>query len=384
MNNANFLPHSRLCSRRLLKAVSIICLGLLSACEPKPIPLTAQEKLHMNSLTQPITTRCLGRFLVDLPTSFVLSPVQKIVIEGVEIELTPMPQTQFTDLLNRRKLELDKAQLFGKIRYPALHETHAIAGDDGIGLIFDRTEDEVSGSRAARTLELHAWKNGYAVMATINATDTRFPEHINDKGIQELGTDTPEKLAHLLALYKRTEGRADTDAPNGQGVCFPNGMVRGAATDQENLQINYRMTGTPDVSISFTSLSDIREKTDLLDRSADIQSWLKEKHGYAIRKGKVNGQLNSAQEWLMGFKEPNEVARQSFTLEANSKTGSAQAPVVVFDLDAGARFAEPYPLSEEVQERLRTPLTKTTINESEAIALWDLIAPTLRLRPGAL
>lgn len=369
--------------RRFVIFVLAAGLNLLSACQPKTIPLTEQEKRHMTTLTETITTRCLGRYLVDLPKGFVLmlNPLHRIVIDGVEMEIEAMNESQFSAILQRRATELANAKQMVKPYYPMLHETYPISGNDGVGSVFNRAESDAGRDRVGRMLELRAWKNGYAIAATVKASDSRFPEDANDKGIQALGTDVPEKLARLLDIYKRTQGRADTDIPTVQGVCIPNGIVLGPATDKEHLDINYYLDGTPDVGIEFHSLSDIGPDTELLDRGAAIERSLKKKHGYTLRKGHVRGQLDTAQEWLISYKPPAELAYQSFTLEANSKAGSAMAPLIVFDFGAGSRIAEE-PLSLDAVA-VRKPLAKATLSESEALALWDVMVPTLRPRPGA-
>jgi hypothetical protein len=357
-------------------------LSLLSACQPKITPLTEQEKQHMSTVTEHMSTRCLGRYLVDLPTGFILNPIQRIEIEGIELAVEPMTRVKFEMALQQRTAMLTNAKQMVKPYYPMLQETYPISGNDEIGTVFNRAESDGTRVRAGRTLELHAWKNGYAITANVNATDSRFPEYADDKGVQAMAIDVPEKLAHLLAVYQRTQGRADTEVPNGQGVCFPNGLVRGPATDQEHLDISYYLDGTPDVSFEFHSLSDIGpEDTELLDRSAAIEQSIKNKNGYTLRKGHVRGQLEGAQEWLMTYKPLDEIAYQSFTLEANSKTGSAAAPLIVLDFGVGSRIPEA-PLSLE-EVAVRKPLSKATFSESEAIALWDAVMPTLRPRPGA-
>ncbi|NMM25686.1 MAG: hypothetical protein HHJ12_00015 [Glaciimonas sp.] len=369
-------------ARFLTTGILALVLSVLCACESKIIPLTEQEKQHMTTFTEHMTTRCLGRYLVDLPASFILNPIQRIEIEGVEIQIEPMTKLQFSMMLKDRATGLANTTIGVRPEYPMLQETYPISGNDDLGSVFNRAESDSNGSRGGRMLELHAWKNGYAITANVKATDTRFPEYAGDKGIQAMEIDVPEKLALLLAVYQRTQGRADTEVPNGQGVCFPNGLVRGPATDQEHLDISYYLGGAPDVSFEFHSLSDIGpEDTELLDRGAAIEGSLKAKHGYTLRKGHVRGQLEGAQEWLIGYKPLDEIAYQSFTLEANSKTGSAMAPLIVLDFGVGSRIPEA-PLSLE-EVAVRKPLSKATLSESEAIALWDVVVPTLRPRPGA-
>jgi Tle cognate immunity protein 4 C-terminal domain/Tle cognate immunity protein 4 N-terminal domain len=360
----------------------VLTMGIsLAACQPKTYPLTEQEKQHMSTITEQLTTRCVGRYLVDLPTGFILNPIRRILIEGIEIDVEPMAKAKFDAVYRQRSVQLANAKQSAKPHFPVLHETNPISGSDETGAIFNRAESGSSG-RVGRTLELFAWKKGYTIIATLEAWDWRFPEYADKAGIRSIPPNVSEKLALLLDVYNRTQGRPDTEVPNGPGVCIPNGIVRGPATDTEQLDINYYLDGTNDVSFALHSLSNTGpEETELLDRSAAIESSLKQKNGYTLRKGRVRGKLEGAQEWLMTYKPDKEIAYQSFTLEANSKKGSAEAPLIVLDFGVGSRIVGPQLSLEELA--VRKPLLKATLSEAQAIALWDVVALTLRPRPGA-
>lgn len=366
-------------------AALAISLTILTACQPKIAPLTEEEKHHMTRLAATMTTRCLGRYLIDLPREIVLMPnsLQTIKVEDVEIKVEPMEKVKFAALLQQRATELANSKLNIDPQYPMLHETYPIKDSDGFGSIFNRAESAYgSAGRIRRTLELLGWKNGYVISANVQARDPRFPENTSkNKELLAMGSDVPKKLEHLLSVFRRVHGRADTEIPSVPGLCIPNGMVRGPASSKEHLLNNYYLKDSPDVSMTFHYLPGVGPDNELLDREDAIEQSLKEDNGYTIRKGHVRGQLPGAQEWLMGFKPADELPRQSFTFEANSKSGSATAPLVVLDFGAGSRIPEESLSLDQIATR--KPLSKVTLSESEAVALWDAIAPTIRPRPGA-
>ena len=58
-------------------------------------------------------------------------------------------------------------------------------------------------------------------------------------------------------------------------------------------------------------------------------------------------------------------------LEANSRIGSAQTPLVILEMDTGSE-----------NRVLRDPIDKAALTEGEAVAFWDVVSRTLRPRPN--
>ena len=61
--------------------------ALLVACSPQTTPMTPEEAKRVEALTAKMTTRCVGRFLLDLPAEFVLNSQSSTEIDGVKIEI---------------------------------------------------------------------------------------------------------------------------------------------------------------------------------------------------------------------------------------------------------------------------------------------------------
>jgi hypothetical protein len=378
MNKAIFL-------RRRIILAWLAALGtallLMIGCDRHIPPLTEEEKRQMSSISHSMTTRCLGRYLIDLPQDFELYPPSwhSSTIDGVKLAIEPMEQAAFQKSLQARTAELANAKMWRKPHFPMLHQTFSIDGKDGMGMVFDRAESD-AGYRLSRTLELRGWKSGYAIHAAVNATSHDFPEFSHDQSMKKrLEIDVPEKLQQLLSLYRRIHGRADTEVPTKPGLCIPYGFVEGPGSKGEAIDFGYVMKGTPDVSMNFHQLTNVGSDTTLLERYDQIDAMLARDSGFTIRKGHVKGQVPTAQEWLMCYKKPNEVMRQYFTLEANSKAPSVSMPLIVLDVNTGLRYRTSL---NDTSDPL--PMEKTTFNESQAIALWDAIVATLRPRPGAL
>ncbi|WP_434516415.1 hypothetical protein AB6Q56_07320 [Dechloromonas sp. ARDL1] len=67
---------------------------LMTACSPsfKVPEMTPEETSRLEALTQRMTTRCVGRYLIDLPEDFVLNPANPVTVEGIPIKVTPMTE----------------------------------------------------------------------------------------------------------------------------------------------------------------------------------------------------------------------------------------------------------------------------------------------------
>ena len=269
--------------------------------------------------------------------------------------------------------------LVGEDRHlPLLRKALPVPGP-AVGAVFDRAESDSSG-RMGRTLELLAWRDGFQIAASINATDTTFPEDADDSIAKQLRTDVPEKLAHLMNFFERTRGLADGEVPAEQGVCIANGFVRGPASEKEDVEISYQLKDAEDVYFTFHSMGDLKQENELLDRGAAIEANLKTVEGRTLRKGSRKLKGLDAQEWLLTRKD-EAVMLHDFTLEANSKTASATTPVLILDFLNGVRVPH-LPLTTEESATLK-PLPNATLTEAESVALWDAVTPSLRPRPGA-
>lgn len=365
-------PKSKLWSMRFAITGAFL---LLSACQPKMPTMKPEEAQRIATLTQQMTTRCVGRYLIDLPSQFVLNTSSITRIEGVSFASMPMSKAQFDLLLQRRRLELTNQRIDGE-QTPSLTDVKELSG--GGGLVFNRSRTGTN--PVLRAWELVAWSNGHQLIMTIDTRDMRY-EKPDAKDARK--TDVEEKLAHLLDLYARTSTRKDEVVPTVQGVCFANGFVEGTPTDEEWIDVYYHWQGTQDVYASFSSNSGIGPMgTTLPERADAIEKALVSENGATLRHGRrqVNGL--EFDEWL-SQRQPDEgeAVIYNVTAEMNSKGGNALQPLLVVGLISGDEH--PGPALTLEQFATAKPILKATLNAAETVALWDSISATLRLRPGA-
>ncbi|WP_396270980.1 T6SS immunity protein Tli4 family protein [Ideonella sp.] len=371
--------------------LSLVSLTALCACS-KPLPvMTPEESKAIQTLTADMRTRCVGRYLVDLPQRFVLNPWSRteFVIDLEEIKVTqivPMSRARF-----ETELEVFKAQMRGNMKPPkdptvAFVQGQYIPRGTEAGLIVDRAKGDVDDRQmppAFRQLEAIAWKAGYLLRAHIAAFNPKLSR--SDHGNRQ--SDVPEKLELLQSVLERLRGRDDLEIPTEPGVCFANGFLMGPAnaSQHEWLEIYHHLDAAPDVYTDIRQISKLKQDTHLLERGDAIEPALKKAKGHTVRKGMAQAQIPGAQEWLRtGMHEFNQFLAQDFALEANSKSGKSSAPFFSLGLSNGFFIPKPVRPEDELEEAAtRKPLPKATFSEAQVLALWDAIVPTLRPRPGA-
>jgi len=362
---------------------SLLALALtlgVAGCQPSLPPLTPQEQATMQTLTHAMTPRCIGRYLIDLPASMVPSGWGGLKAQGVNIEVAPLNESLFRWRYEQREAELRAAHLDAHPDQPVLKEIIPLRG--AIGGIFNRSEN--GGSNGSRTLELHAWRDGYAIKMWVNAADSRYPEYKDDLLSAQIGTDVPQKQALLLDVFARIRGRADNEIPSEQGLCFHGGFVQGPATDEENLDMDYVFTDMPDVSISIHNNSNLVSENTLLDRGKDIDANLRIADGHTLRKGKRQSHDGLAfDEWLMEANTDDHVKATCSRWKpiAGSVAPRRRCSISIFKTASDSTrptSARPAPCLWTVRRRWPKPRSP----KGRLFPLWDAITDTLRPRPN--
>jgi Tle cognate immunity protein 4 C-terminal domain/Tle cognate immunity protein 4 N-terminal domain len=363
----------------LLVAVSLVS---ISACQAKTTPMTNNDTQREEKLIARMTTRCIGRHLIDLPEAFVLNSEDATEVDGVKLKVLPMNKTAFDLLLASREAELQREHMDAQPKNPFLKSVIPLNADS-LGKVFDR--GEATGTLdVSRTLELWGWRQNFKIEASIKATDASDPKYATHSYWKSGQNDKPAKLAQLLRVFEQVRGRAQTEVPTEPGLCIANGFVKGPANPKEQTYIPFHLEGMPDVFFGFHSKTNVREKDTLLERSADIEKQSKEAGAVTVRKGKraLNGV--AAEEWLWRGTTTSHVKGTLFMLLANETVADPTKPKIELDFYNGYRIPRPA-LSDEEKRRLGlySELTKASLTEAEALAIWDKATATLRPRPNA-
>lgn len=366
-----------------LRSLFLILIATLVAFPTKAAPMTPEEAKRIDTISANVITRCVGRYLIDLPESFVLNSESTTDIEGVSVKVEPREKILFEQMLEARQVVLSREHMNGKPDLPRLKQTTSLPRGSS-GLVFNRTQDTAS-LDLARTLELKAWLNGFQISMQINAIDASDPKYATDSYWKARGNETPRKLALLLAVYERVSGRKDTEIPGVPGLCIPNGFVAGASREDQETDAVYHLAGAPDVWFGISSSDEIKEDESLFQRASGVERAIRDGGSKTLRKSKRTIHGQPYEEWLVGdVPGSDQVKGSRFMLNGNETRTVPEQPFIEFKLLNGKRIPTPE-LSMEEKDRLGLykALPKATLSEAEALAIWDKVSATLRPRPGA-
>lgn len=328
----------------------------------------------MNAITEKMIPRCFGRYLIDLPESFVLNTEGGQEIDGVTIDIKAQSETEFRQALEARKRVLESETLLVGPKTATLKEIVALPNRRGV--IFDRAENHFD--NVFRILELMDWRDGYQIKMQIDALDSSFT---NPDDSKEIPTTTPEKLAALLKVYHRTQPRGD-DIPSGQGTCILNGFVTGPASSDESLRFFYHLKDVDDVYFTLATLSGPRDADTLLDRMKFLAPIWKTGDGRLIRSGRLYHELPGQEVLYMTPDEHTKIPTLRFLYEDARHGKGITNPMLDVEMNVGKRKPEPDP-KDPNEHTYPPPILAPSLSEAEAIHLWDKVLPTLRTRPGA-
>jgi hypothetical protein len=362
----------------------VLVVLFLTGCERKSSTLNDQEMVVVNELSTNLKTRCVGRYLVDLPATVVARGSTRF--REVSIETTSMSQDAYEKVLN----ELIKSRRNNNADSTAdqhLYDSGDVSGVSN-GYLFVTSSAGASGSirnlDSSRTIEAYKWDRGYQIVMRVDAYDARNLDYTTDsvygpifKKLNEdrPPTDVPQKTHLVLDLLKRVQGRTDDSIPTEPGLCFVGGFLPGKAGPGEQIEDSFAVQGKPDVMFTFSMFSDGHDPVSesMPNRLPKVREYVESAGGRIIRSGSVRLGDMKANEVLVEGPFAPPVKGHNFLLEANTTTGGPATPYLTFEMDNG-NHSFLFPDGERVKQ--------ASLTENEAIAVWDVISRTVRPRPN--
>lgn len=381
-------------SFRHLPLLAIVTLASLS--QPiQALSMTPEEAQQIDNMTQRMTTRCVGRYLIDLPEAFVLNSESRGEVEGLKIKVERVSKLGFERRLAAREVQLARQHMDGRPDRPVFKRIEAVAGLQ-TGRVFNRAKSTGS-AEFARTLELFAWRDGFQIEMGINATDgTDIPldqsaigtvYEVSERRIHAKYSqinDTQKKLAQLLSIYERVRGRRDEEIPTDAGLCIPNGFVLGAQREGQEVGFVYHLRDSQDVFFTVRTDDNVKEDTTLLQRTGPQEEEMAQLGHTVLRKSKRQIQGEDYEEFLAQGPAKDGVLGVEFNLHGNELRKQPLQPFFVFKLRTGRSIPRPdLDLNEKDHLGLFKTLSKATLLPEQALRLWDVVTPTIRQRPGA-
>ncbi|MCC8457054.1 hypothetical protein J8L69_05300 [Photorhabdus aegyptia] len=336
--------------------------------------LTEKEKQVTTEMLANMQTRCVGRYLIDIPEAFGNVIHDGIFIGKARIETERLYPPEFEYRIEAREQELKTMQYVEPKDMPFLKKVYRLQNNDNMeGVIFDRNQDTaVPGF--ARVLEAHLYSNGVAFIVTMEfmeLSDDKYKEDrdfyirhgFSERQYNEL-YQTLEKMKRLLS---RISGRKDTEIPTVAGTCIPDGFIAGSGSRNEKEEIGfvYRGNNNENFKFSVEIINDLTGGSTLLERVGEIEKDLHANRGGIARKGKreVNG-IHAEELLAIGLQPFDNNPRYQFGLFANETAGDYKNPYMSIMLR-------------------NYQLPPTPYTGDELITFWDTITSTFRKRPGA-
>ncbi|MFZ4835371.1 T6SS immunity protein Tli4 family protein [Rouxiella sp. Mn2063] len=328
--------------------------------------LTPEENTQMQTFLQGMKPHCIGRYLVDMPGSFLIKEGNIMAfIDRAPIKTKRLYRPAFEQKIHLREAELSNKQPLNPQDKPFLKHVYPLpAGMEGV--IFERNEG-LSVPDASRVLEAYLYTNGVAVeieMKARNGLSSRYDDDREDTP-EIYGNTVPEKLAALTQLLQRMSGQSNTEIPQQAGLCLPDLFIAdGSKNQNESLNIIFTSPDYAKTKFKFDTDNYTNEDSTLLERSGPLDLMIKAASGRTIQKGKrnINGQYS--EEWLFTGKDKGEKSLR-FSLHINEKTNTPKTPLFFMD------FTQ------------RGETGNYQLTENEAVSVWEQITHTIRLRPGA-
>jgi hypothetical protein len=357
--------------RKTRATLAVACLIFtVAACDHKPAPLSQQEKQIVTELTAKLKTRCVGRYLIDMPGEAVESGSAKI--RGVSIEAKAMTEDAWRREVAQREATLKATK--SRDAYPFLYAAGTAQTDHTYYFIHRGT---ISEAPNRRYIEGYKWDRGYRLLLKVKTYDYTNPDRSSDPIVKQFDVknEVPEKTAVVFSLLEKLRGRSTDEIPTEPGVCFAGGFLSVPAGNNERVDTQFGLSRLEDVSFDISTTPDLPASTTLLQRadSPEVRQELKDADGMLVRKGSVDLHGLKAEEWLVEGRRPGDGRGHSFSLTANEMTSGPATPYLSLDLTTGGQVM--------LQGKL-VKLDKASLTTGEAVALWDTVSRTLRPRPN--
>ena len=313
-----------------------------------------QDIQTMKTFTENMTTHCVGRFLIDAPKGADISQGNY----GFQIaEIKPIQESAqpVEDRLRRLDRELAArvaAQATWKSGYgKQLDPAQAFGPRPDVRSVWYGKPD--SDSKHSNQMDGFVVRPGGTYVFETSAYDQTHVKEFND---------------FLTEIAPTLSVRENSSIPTVAGYCMNGGFIAMNPKRGESTGWGWDLPGRPDVSFGFgTTTNDDKVRMGQLDQEGatlkDMGNLVKDMKTIRKRRFDLNGV--AAQEWSVEF---TDVPQYEFSVEIPGAPNDNARPFIRMSMRVG-----------DAQKKIKPSLSK-----GEAIALWDAVIQSLRLRPGAV
>ena len=346
---------------------------------PSPQTLTPSQQETMNKINAEMKPYCVGRYLLDLPSSFAAysetapldNNIWAAVISRSEdayktyLATKKMYRPGFVQLIALREKVLQNSKTIDAQDLPFLKKVWPLT--DGMdGFIFERNENG-SVADAMRILEGYLYTDGVVIKLqkqTINDSSSIYNEQRRGRPPRNY---VARDVSQMRSLMARISGRDNDVIPTKPGSCITHAFIATdpTARDREDINIGLISETFDNIRVAVSSDNFTREENTVLERMGEIKSNISRSRGGIERKGAFSVNGLQAQEFLAtGLQEDNDEPRYQFEMYINEMTASYKTPGFMLTLD-------------------NQRMSPTSYSKGEIVAFWDTISRSVRVRPYA-
>lgn len=297
-------------------------------------------------------THCFGRHLLDLPSSSTVK--SSFVVGGASVEVRRgIDAHEFAALVeaNEKRLRTE------------LHKTEGSMFRDRVDFQPDR-------------ILLSSWFSPNSTATNKDMLYTRVADAsvMHVFSVEGSGSNPARAREYMLRVSRNLSHRATGETPEAPGFCIDQGLVTMSKLNKEEVTASVRIKERPGLTLHFMSYVTGAPDKPLLRRNSRIPP------GYEgtaagmklLRRGDRNIGPVKGQELLVrgdaGGKRSYE-----FLWESQGEKASIEHPFLSLRMSTTDD-------TDDSGEIMDAPFT----DDAAALALWDSILSTLRLRPGAI
>jgi hypothetical protein len=353
--------------KRLCAVPLAVAALLLTACDHNPKEWKTPNMTALTPRLQPMfektKTVCFGRFMVDVPASATVAwgdsivPLTVSVYPGGVDEVKALAQKFIDELKGEKAIYLNDIPLLISVDDVSQPEGKVITGYEGF--------------EAIRELKI----NGYF--------------KLNNDGVvinaRPLSEEKDETIADINSIARRLQQRTENEIPAEPGNCIeyaflPDEPGTEKEPHPELIRIGFRLKEFPDTHLSiFVGPSNPHYS------ESDSLSWRLDRLEKAEKAQDPNHPLLKTKDLRRGARQIHDWADG---FEALSRTPEQTEVHSIHDFAMDFRGTPSDPLKPYAEIQMQTGVadnaagaTKASLTDGEAIAVWDKITSTIRVRP---
>ena len=266
---------------------------------PSPQTLTSSQQVAMNKINAEMKPYCVGRYMLDLPSSFTAYNDSAPLDENIWAAVISRPEDMYKTYLVTKKMYRPGFVQLIALREKVLQNSKTIDAQDmpflkkvwplpdGMdGVIFERNENE-SVADAMRILEGYLYTNGVVIKfqkQTINDSSSVYNKQRRGRPARNY---VARDVSQMQSLMARISGRDNDVIPTKPGSCITHAFIATDPTAREREDINIGLISNTFDNIRVVVSNDnfTREENTVLDRMGEIKSNISRSRGDIERKG---------------------------------------------------------------------------------------------------